>query len=305
VEKDPVTDIESILDGYERLSSLGEGTYGEVFRARRKGTREEFALKRIRMENETQGIPATTLREIATLRTLKHPNIVKLYDVICKGKKLVLVFELMTKDLRVYLDKIKSPLPADLTRSYMYQIMLALDYCHRHRVIHRDIKPQNLLIDTEGNIKLADFGLARAFTVPMRQYSHDIVTLWYRAPEILLGEEQYGLGVDIWSVGAVFAEMLTYKPIFPGDSEIGQLYKIFQVMGTPNEDMWPGVSSYPLWRSSFPSWATQEWRRVFPKLTEDELGLLEKMLVYAPEKRISAKSALEDRYFAPLDKTAY
>ena len=215
------------------------------------------------------------------------------------------MFELMKQDLRSYIDMTKCPVSPELTRSYMYQIMLALDYCHRHRVIHRDIKPQNMLIDDDGNIKLADFGLARAFTVPMRQYSHDIVTLWYRAPEILLGEKHYGLGVDMWSVGTVFAEMLTSKPLFPGDSEVGELYKIFQIMGTPTEEIWPGVTHFEAWNTHFPSWDVQDWKRVFPRLDDDTRDLLTSMLIYIPEKRISAKSALEHKYFAGIDKELY
>jgi serine/threonine protein kinase len=124
--------------------------------------------------------------------------------------------------------------------------------------LHRDLKPQNLLINKEGNLKLADFGLARAFGVPLRTYTHEVVTLWYRAPEILLGGRQYSTGVDMWSVGCIFAEMATRKPLFPGDSEIDEIFKIFRILGTPTEADWPGVESFPDFKSSFPKWERKQ-----------------------------------------------
>lgn len=175
-------------------------------------------------------------------------------------------------------------------QSYMYQMLDAIAFCHLNRILHRDLKPQNLLVDGAGRIKLADFGLARSFNIPMRVYTHEVVTLWYRAPEILLGTKMYATGVDLWSLGCIFAEMVTWqynfafalghfstisdmfidtlsqfarfyqilrKPIFAGDSEIDQLYKIFQVMGTPNEQIWPGVSNLPQFGSRFPCWKEQ------------------------------------------------
>lgn len=136
-------------------------------------------------------------------------------------------------------------LPAELVKSYMYQLLKGLEFCHSHRVLHRDLKPQNLLIDSHGCIKLADFGLARAFGIPIRAYTHEVVTLWYRAPEILMGARQYACPVDVWSVGCIFAEMITGRPLFPGDSEIDELFRIFRVLGTPTEASWPGVSQLP------------------------------------------------------------
>lgn len=174
-------------------------------------------------------------------------------------------------------------------------------YCHSHRILHRDLKPQNLLIDrTNDALKLADFGLARAFGLPMRQYTHEVITLWYRAPEILLGSKHYSTPVDLWSVGCIFAEMVNQKPLFPGDSEIDELFKIFQIRGTPNEDTYPGVSSLPDYKDVFPKWRRQELATVVPSLCPRGLDLLDKLLEYLPSRRISAKEALRHEYFDDL-----
>ena len=135
----------------------------------------------------------------------------------------------------------------------MFQILAGINFCHARRVLHRDLKPQNLLIDKSGALKLADFGLARAFGIPVRTYTHEVVTLWYRAPEILLGLKQYSTPVDMWSIGCIFAEMIMKRPLYPGDSEIDELFKIFRTLGTPDEETWPGVSKLPDYKPTFPN----------------------------------------------------
>ncbi len=183
----------------------------------------------------------------------------------------------------------------------MQQLLKGIAFCHGHRVLHRDLKPQNLLIDKAGVLKLADFGLARAFGVPVRTYTHEVVTLWYRAPEILLGGKQYSTPVDIWSIGCIFAEMITRTPLFPGDSEIDQLFRIFRLLGTPNETIWPGVSQYPDYKSTFPQWQQQALGKVIKDVDPLGLDLLGKMLAYEPSKRISARDALKHPYFDDLN----
>lgn len=284
---------------YEKLEKVGEGTYGVVYKARHKKTDQIVALKKIRLENEDEGVPSTAMREISLLRELKHPNIVDLTDVHLSENRLYLVFEFLSMDLKRYIDSLPKEelLDHKLLRSYLRQMLEALLYCHKRRIIHRDLKPQNLLIDSNGCIKLADFGLARAFVIPIRVYTHEVVTLWYRAPEVLLGCTRYATPVDIWSVACIFAEMATKTPLFHGDSEIDQLFRIFKTLGTPTEEVWPGVTSFKAYKPTFPQWRRNICRALVPKLNSHGQDLLEKMLIYDPHKRMNAKSALDHPYF--------
>jgi len=285
------------LDKYEKLQKIGEGTYGVVYKAKNRETGQFIALKKIRLENEDEGIPSTAIREISILKEMIHPTIVSLLDVVNYDNKLYLVFEFLDQDLKKYMDSVTT-LSAPLVQSYCKQLMQGLTYCHQRRIVHRDLKPQNLLIDKKGSLKIADFGLARAFCVPVRQYTHEVVTLWYRAPEILLGSATYSIPVDIWSAGCIFAEMLSKKPLFPGDSEIDQLFKIFRQMGTPTEDIWHGCTSLPDFKPSFPKWKKQDLAKIFENSHPAAIDLLEKMLIYEPAQRISAREALNHPYFS-------
>ena len=161
------------------------------------------------------------------------------------------------------------------------------------------------MIDRSGLLKLADFGLARAFGVPIRTYTHEVVTLWYRAPEILLGSKMYATPVDIWSIGCIFAELVVRRPLFPGDSEIDELYKIFRILGTPTEEIWPGVTKLPDYKPQFPGWKSTDISLVVPGLDALGLDLLKQMLIYEPSKRISAKKALKHPYFDDLEKSFF
>lgn len=293
---------------YDLVEKLGEGTYGVVYKARDKINNQFVAMKKLRLDQDDEGIPPTSIREIALLKELDHVNIVRLMDVLHYKNRIYLVFEFIDFDLKKYLTASKTPLNSLLVKSYMYQIFLAIYYCHSHRVLHRDLKPQNILLDKNGLLKLADFGLARAFGLPMRSYTHQVVTLWYRSPEILLGSKNYGCPVDIWSIGCIYYEMITGKPLFPGDSEIDQLYKIFKILGTPNEQMWPGVSALPEFKTNFPSWNSKDLSSLFvghANAESDGIDLMNRCLLYDPPKRISAKDAIKHPYFNSLDKTLF
>ncbi|XP_045622177.1 cyclin-dependent kinase 2 [Procambarus clarkii] len=288
------------LHNYEKIEKIGEGTYGVVYKAQDRVTRRIVALKKIRLENEADGVPSTALREISLLKELDHENIVRLLDVVYGDRKLYMVFEYLNQDLKKLFDECCGGLQPDLVRSYMQQLLRGIAFCHTRRILHRDLKPQNLLIDAKGSIKLADFGLARAFCLPVRAYTHEVVTLWYRAPEILLGAKNYCTAVDMWSLGAIFAEMLTRKALFPGDSEIDQLFRIFRTLGTPGEQDWPGVTQLPDYKSTFPRWevdASNSLAQLVPCLDDSGRQLLLSMLTYYPRERVTAKHALLHPYF--------
>ncbi|XP_012289017.1 cyclin-dependent kinase 2 [Orussus abietinus] len=285
------------MDNFFKIEKIGEGTYGVVYKAKDKLTGKLVALKKIPLETESEGVPSTAIREISLLKELVHPNVVQLLDVVEGEKHLYLVFEFLQQDLKKLLDSVKTGLEPMLVKSYLWQLLKGIAFCHLHLTLHRDLKPQNLLIDREGFIKLADFGLARAFGVPVRTYTHEVVTLWYRAPEILLGTKLYSTAVDVWSLGCIFAEMATRRALFPGDSEIDQLFRIFRTLGTPDETMWPGVSQLPDYKSMFPRWEARSLEEVVPSFDADAKDLLRKLLTYDPNNRIPAMSALEHPYF--------
>ena len=294
------------VNDFIRQEKIGEGTYGVVYKAiDTKHNNRIVALKKIRLESEDEGIPSTTIREISLLKELKDDNIVGLYDIVhSNSNKIYLVFEFLDMDLKKYMESIPEGqgMSKDMVKKFMVQLVRGIFYCHSHRVLHRDLKPQNLLIDKEGSLKVADFGLARAFGVPLRAYTHEVVTLWYRAPEILLGGKQYSTGVDMWSIGCIFAEMAQRKPLFSGDSEIDQIFKIFKVLGTPNKDVWREVESMSDYRETFPKWKKQDLANIVTKLDRHGINLLEQLLAYDPAIRITAKRALHHEYFRTDDE---
>ena len=298
-------DYKEQLEKYTKVEKVGEGTYGVVYKCKVKDTNDYVALKKIRLENEDEGSPSTSIREISILKQLRHPNIVYLIDLIHGEKKLYLVFEYMDHDLKKFLDINNGPLTPELVKSYLFQILIAINFCHSKRILHRDLKPQNLLIDKDGIIKVADFGLARSFGIPIKTLTHEILTLWYRAPEILLGQKEYSTPVDIWSIGLIFFEMAHRKPLFAGDCEIDQIFKIFQMYGTPTEKTWPGITKLPEFKLTFPQFKPRGIEVYNKNLDPVGLDLLSKMIQPDPCRRISAKQALHHPYFNDLDKTQF
>ncbi|KAH8916746.1 cell division control protein [Atractiella rhizophila] len=276
------------MNDYVKIEKVGEGTYGVVYKARHTPSNTIRALKRIRFDDTEDGIPATAIREISVLKEMTG---FKLYEVFLSDSRLYLSFEFMDVDLHRYIH-----------HKFLWQILTGLEFLHMRRIIHRDLKPQNLLIDMDGNLKIADFGLARSFGVPMHSYTHEVVTLWYRAPEILLGTKHYGTAVDIWSVGAIWAEMITGQAIFQGDSEIDQIFKIFRVWGTPTPEQWPALSIMPDYKPSFPKFKGLEIEDLMPEMDDIAVDLFYWMMHFDSLRRATAKKALRHRILQFLDR---
>lgn len=290
-----------IEERFTKLEKIGSGAYGVVFRARDRRDHTLVALKKIVINKghddaEEEGVPSSTLREIGLLKDLNHPNVLRLLDIQVCEASLYLILEHLDLDLKKLLDKHRKGLPLPLVKSYMWQLLHGLAYCHSKRVLHRDLKLQNLLVDRKGNIKLADFGLARSVNLPVRTYTHEVVTLWYRSPELLLKTHHYGPAVDMWSLGCIFAEMQTNRTLFPGDSEIDQLYRIFRTLGTPDKTSWPEFPKMPEYRhfANFKSRGVENYIGNHDPLAVDLLG---KLLAYNPVTRVSAREALTHDYF--------
>ncbi|KAK2980250.1 hypothetical protein RJ640_008918, partial [Escallonia rubra] len=313
------------VDCFEKLEQIGEGTYGQVYRAREIQTGEIVALKKIRMDNEKEGFPITAIREIKILKKLHHDNVIQLKEIVTStgpesesvisltdGSKykgsIYMVFEYMDHDLTGLADRPGMRFSIPQIKWYMKQLLTGLHYCHVNQVLHRDIKGSNLLIDNEGNLKLADFGLARSFSNDHNgNLTNRVITLWYRPPELLLGATKYGPAVDMWSVGCIFAELLQGKPVLTGKNEPEQLNKIYELCGSPDEINWPGVSRIP-WYNKFKP--TRQMKRrvkeVFRQLSKQTtyaeldfydmgcsfdrhaLDLLEKMLTLDPSQETSS-----------------
>jgi len=292
------------MEKYVKIDKLGEGTYGIVYKAKNRETGEIVALKRIRLESEDEGVPCTAIREISLLKELNHPNIVRLYDVIHSERKLTLVFEYLDQDLKKYLDECRGEIPLAQTKSFLYQLLKGVAFCHEHRVLHRDLKPQNLLINRKGELKLADFGLARAFGIPVKTFSHEVVTLWYRPPDVLLGSRKYSTPIDIWSAGCIFAEMITGRPLFPGKDANDQLYRIIKLMGTPTEETWPTLIELPDHKNlqNFPHFPAKSLPEIVPGLDPVGYDLLGNMVRFNPALRITAEKAKSHPFFDDAKK---
>jgi len=285
---------------YIQLEKLGEGTYATVYKGRSKTTNEIVALKEIHLDAE-EGTPSTAIREISLMKELKHINIVRLYDVIHTEVKLVLVFEYCDRDLKKYMDTHgdRGALDPLTVRSFMHQLLKGTAFCHENRVLHRDLKPQNLLINKKGELKIGDFGLARAFGVPVNTFSNEVVTLWYRAPDVLLGSRTYTTTIDIWSCGCIFAEMISGLPLFRGRDNQDQLLHIVRTIGTPDDRTLTAISQHSpenAWRPT-QRYPKVPFQQVLQKASQPEIDLLERLLQFDPSKRISAAEALNNKYF--------
>jgi serine/threonine protein kinase len=217
----------SLPKRYEKLEMVGSGGYGKVYKAKDLDSKGDIvAIKKIKLDVQSEGIPSTTMREICLLRKLSHPNIIQLKDILIEEEEISLIFDYADTDLRKELSH-KGNFSEMQIKYYMKQLLLGVQFLHGHRVIHRDLKPGNLLLKG-GLVKIADFGLSRYFNIPVHAYTNEVVTVWYRAPELLLGFKEYCTAIDMWSVGCIFGELYKTEPLFTGDSEIGQIFQIFQ-----------------------------------------------------------------------------
>ncbi|KAA1119349.1 hypothetical protein PGT21_023037 [Puccinia graminis f. sp. tritici] len=287
---------------YERLNHIEEGSYGVVFRARDKETGEIVALKKIKMDQEKNGFPITSLREIHTLMMARHENIVHVREIVVGDTltQIFIVMDFIEHDLKTLLSTMRTPFLASEVKTILMQLLSATALCHNNWIIHRDLKTSNLLMNNRGQIKVADFGLARTYgDPPTGDMTQLVVTLWYRAPELLLGAESYTTAIDLWSIGCIFAELILREPLFPGAGEIDQIGKIFKTLGRPTEEIWPGLKLLPN-ASKFDLNAIQPYstlRQKFRYVTEAGIDLMNKLLAYDPLQRISADEALKHPYF--------
>ena len=293
------------MDRYVKGETLGEGTFGVVVKATDRVTGKQVALKKIRLQKLKEGVNVTALREIKLLKEVRSPHIVRLLDVFPHKRNLSLVFEFMESDLEAIIrSKGIFLTPADV-KSYLRMTLEGVKVCHDNFVLHRDMKPNNLLIAADGTLKLADFGLARVHGSPDARMTTLVFARWYRAPELLFGAKKYGPGVDIWGVGCVFAELLLRRPLFAGNSDIDQLGKIFTVLGTPREENWPGMKMLPDY-VEYAEILPAPLRTLFAgvpaagtgPVLDDALDLLRRMLTYTPRERPTAAEALQHRYFS-------
>ena len=290
---------------YAKLEKVGEGTYATVYKGRSSITGKLVALKEIRLEHE-EGAPCTAIREVSLLKDLKHCNIVLLHDIIHTNASLTLVFEYVDRDLKQYLDDCCGIMSMTNVKLFMFQLFRGLAYCHARKILHRDLKPQNLLISDIGDLKLADFGLARAKSVPTKTYSNEVVTLWYRPPDVLLGSTDYADNIDMWGVGCIFFEMACGRPMFPGSNVEEELTLIWKIMGTPSEETWPGVTKMEAFLDGrFPMYKAESLAVQVPRLDKDALSLLEMLLQYQSHNRVPAVTAMRHVYFQSLGEAIH
>ncbi|KAM9752352.1 cyclin-dependent kinase 11B isoform 2-T3 [Menidia menidia] len=301
------------VEEFQCLNRIEEGTYGVVYRAKDKKTDEIVALKRLKMEKEKEGFPITSLREINTILKAQHPNIVTVREIVVGSNmdKIYIVMNYVEHDLKSLMETMKQPFLPGEVKTLMIQLLRGVRHLHDNWILHRDLKTSNLLLSHKGILKIGDFGLAREYGSPLKPYTPVVVTLWYRSPELLLGAKEYSTAVDLWSVGCIFGELLTQKPLFPGKSEIDQINKIFKDLGSPSEKIWPGYNELPaVKKMTFTEYPYNNLRKRFGALLSDQgFDLMNKFLTYCPSKRIISDEALKHVYFGetplPIDPSMF
>ncbi|ETP44795.1 CMGC/CDK/CRK7 protein kinase, variant [Phytophthora nicotianae P10297] len=297
------------IDNYSIIDKVGSGTYGEVFKCQHKVTKDIVALKKLRPDVEKNGFPVTSIREMKILKYLKHPNILELKEIVSssappkEGKRppLYFAFEYMEHDLSGLLNHPRVKFTRTQIQCYMRQLLTGIAFMHRNKIIHRDIKASNLLLNNQGMLKVGDFGLSRFWNevnAKAGRYTNKVVTLWYRPPELLMGSTSYDFSVDVWSIGCIFGELLLGKPILQGKTEIEQLQLIFGLCGMPTEETWPGFFKLPGAESfQMDDKFVCPLRERFKNFPPHAVDLLEKLLQLDPAKRITAAEAMDHDYF--------
>ncbi|CUM67711.1 uncharacterized protein PRCAT00005416001 [Priceomyces carsonii] len=288
---------------YERVQQVGEGTYGKVYKAKNCITEEFVALKKLRLESEREGFPITAMREIKLLQSFDHENVVGLLEMMIEHNQIYMVLDYMDHDLTGLLTHPDLKLEESHKKFIFKQLMEGLNYLHKRRVIHRDIKGSNILLDNMGRVKIADFGLARTMKIVndhiSPDYTNRVITIWYRPPELLLGSTNYGREVDIWGVGCLLIELYSKVAAFQGFEEVGQLHKIFNIMGTPTVESWPEIEDLPWIEMLKPKInKASNFRNQYASImSEQSFDLAEKLLQLNPAKRLTAEEALQHAYF--------
>lgn len=288
------------LKRYEKVEYLGEGQFATVYKARDTVNDTIVAVKKIKLGSRAEaqdGINRTALREIKLLQELKHPNIINLMDVFGHKSNVSLVFDFMDTDLEVIIKDSNIVLTPANIKAYMLMTLQGLEYLHINWILHRDLKPNNLLVNCNGVLKIGDFGLAKFYGSPNRIYTHQVVTRWYRAPELLFGARMYGAGIDMWAIGCILAELLLRVPFLPGDSDLDQLTRIFQVLGTPTDEMWPNLKILPDY-IEFKTFPGTPLRHIFTAAGDDLLDLVAGLLSVSPLNRYNCHEALQAPYFS-------
>ncbi|GEQ67266.1 hypothetical protein JCM33374_g930 [Metschnikowia sp. JCM 33374] len=288
---------------YTKDKKVGEGTYAVVYVGKQVKTNRRIATKEIKTGLFKDGLDMSAIREVKYLKELRHPNVIELIDVFMShDNNLNLVLEFLPCDLEVLIKDQTIVFKSSDIKSWLLMTLRGLHHCHRNFILHRDLKPNNLLLAPDGQLKIADFGLARAFGNANEDFTPKVVTRWYRAPELLFGAKHYTGAVDMWAVGIIFAELMLRTPYLPGKDDLDQIEVTFKALGTPTEQVWPNVSNLPLYNALrvYPLPSRQELRNRFSAATEKALDLMISMTQLDPSRRCDSTSALMSDYFTEM-----